>query len=419
MKKSLMLLTCGFCLAGSVSAQESVLKEADRMLKVEVPDHGKIASMLRGAMADPTTANNAKTWYLAGKNGFQTWQTGFEQYMIGNQPDKSNMSRSLVDGYGYFMKALSMDTVVDSKGKVKTKYSKDIVKLVSSNANAFKDAGVFLYESGDLAGAYHAWDIYSELPYQAFLGKDAPKADLDSIQGATYYNMGIFAYQADMKSDALESFLKAGRLGHGDVAYDNALAMATELGDRAQIESVANEAFAKYGKQSYIAALINLYIKEKEYNRALDMINKAIETTPDNAVLYNAKGILVENQVNEDGIAPEVADAANEEAMQLYKHASELDPSNAEAHYHYGRMLANSAYKISDSDEASQLSTAEYNKLREEKILPLFKQAAEELEKSIAIDKDANRQAFSILRNLYYNLGDEENMNRVAELELE
>lgn len=419
MKKLFMLLTCGLCLAGSASAQESVLKEADRMLKVEVPDHGKIATMLRNAMADPTTANNVKTWFLAGKNGFQTWQTGFEQYMIGNQPDKRNMSQSLIDGYGYFMKALSMDTVVDPKGKVKTKYSKDIVKLISSNATAFKDAGVFLYESGDLAGAYHAWDIYSELPHQEFLGKSAPVADNDSVQATTYYNMGIFAYQADMKPEALDAFLKAGRLGNGDVAYDNALAMATEIGDRAQIEEVANEAFAKYGKQSYIAALINLYIKEKDYDSALAMINKAIETTPDNAVLYNAKGILVENQVNEEGIAPEVADAANAEALQLYKRASELDPNNAEAHYHYGRMLANSAYKISDSDEASQLTTAEYNKLREEKILPLFKQAAEELEKCIAIDKETNRQAFSILRNLYYNLGDEANMNRVAELELE
>lgn len=417
--KKLLMLACGICLAASAFAQESVLKEADRMLKVEVPDHSKIASMLRNAMADPTTANNVKTWFLAGKNGFQTWQTGFEQYMIGNQPDKRNMSQALIDGYGYFMKALSMDTVVDAKGKVKTKYSKDIVKLVSSNASAFKDAGVFLYEVGDLSGAYHAWDIYSELPHQEFLGKSAPLADNDSVQATTYYNMGIFAYQADMKPEALDAFLKAGRLGNGDVAYDNALAMATEIGDRAQIEEVANEAFAKYGKQSYIAALINLYIKEKDYDSALAMINKAIETTPDNAVLYNAKGILVENQVNEEGIAPEVADAANAEALQLYKRASELDPNNAEAHYHYGRMLANSAYKISDSDEASQLSTAEYNKLREETILPLFKQAAEELEKCIAIDKETNRQAFSILRNLYYNLGDEANMNRVAELELE
>lgn len=415
--KKLLMLACGLCLTASAFAQESVLKEADRMLKVEVPDHAKIASMLKGAMADPTTAENVKTWFLAGKNGFQTWQTGYEQYLQGAQPDKVNMSRSLVDGYGYLLKALPLDTVVDAKGKVKTKYSKDIVKLISSNAGAFHDAGVFLYESNDLAGAYHAWEIYSELPTLAVLGKSAPAADNDSVQGATYYNMGIFAYQAGMKPEAMTAFLKAGRLGHGDVAYDNALAMASELGDRAMIQEIGNEAFAKYGKQSYIAELVNLYIREKEYDRALDMINKAIEGNPNNAILYNVKGVLVENQVNDENITPEAAAAANAEATELYKKATELDANNAEAHYNYGRMIANKAYKM--SDDAYELSAADYNKLREETLLPMFKQAAAELEQCIAIDKEANRQAFTILKNLYYNMGDEANMERISNLEFD
>lgn len=422
--KKLLMLACGICIAASAFAQEQVLKEADRMLKVEVPDHAKIASMLKQAMADPSTANNVKTWYLAGKNGIQTWQTGYELYMRGDRDkvDEVNMSRSLLEGYDFLSKAITMDTVVDAKGKVKTKYSKDIVKMIAENGvkGNFKMAASFLSDAKDMNAAYRALEIDMELPNLAFLGKSAPLPDLDSIRCMNYNYMGQLAYFANppMKAEAAEAWRNAGRLGNEE-CYDNAIAVASEIGDRELIESIANEAFAKYGKQSYIAALINLYVKEKEYDKALDMVNKAMVTNPDNAVLYNAKGILVENQVNEEGIAPEVAEAANAEALQLYKRASELDPNNAESHYHYGRMLANSAYKISDSDEVSQLSAVEYNKLREEKILPIFKQAAEELEKCIAIDKEANRQAFSILRNLYYNLGDEENMNRVTELERE
>ncbi len=157
--KKLLLLACGLVISGAAFAQEQVLKEAERMLKVEVPDHDKVASMLQGAMSDPATASNVKTWYLAGKNGFQTWQTGYEQYMQGNQPDKQKMSKALVDGYSYLLKALPMDTIVDPKGKVKTKYSKDIVKMIAGNASAFHDAGVFLYESNDMGGAYRAWEI--------------------------------------------------------------------------------------------------------------------------------------------------------------------------------------------------------------------------------------------------------------------
>lgn len=415
--KKLLLLACGLCLTGIAFAQESVLKDAERMLKVEVPDHAKIATMLKGAMADQTTAGNVKTWFLAGKNGFQTWQTGYEQYLQGANPDKVNMSRALVEGYSYLLKALPMDTVVDEKGKVKTKYSKEIVKLISQSPSSFHDAGVFLYESNDLAGAYHAWEIYQELPTLTFLGKAAPAPDNDSIRAADLYNMGIFAYQAGMKPEAMESFLRSGRLGHGEVAYDNALAMASELGDREKIAEIANEGFSKYGKQAYIAELINLYIREKQYDMALEMLDKSLEANPNSAVLLYSKGVLVENQVNEDGVSPEVVKEANAQALELYKQAAEADASNAEAHFHYGRMLANKAYAM--SDDATDLSVAEYNKLKADTLDPLFKQAAEELEKCIAIDKEANRQAFGILKNIYYNLNDEANMNRVSELELE
>lgn len=115
--KKLILLAFGLCLAGTAAAQQQTLKEAERMLKVEVPDHGKIAQILKGAMTDPSTANDVKTWYLAGKNGFQTYTTGYEQFQQGNQPDKVNMSRALLDGFTYFMRALPLDTIVDAKGK--------------------------------------------------------------------------------------------------------------------------------------------------------------------------------------------------------------------------------------------------------------------------------------------------------------
>ncbi len=417
--KKLMIMACAAMFAGAAFAQEDALKQADRGLKVEVPDHARIASLLEGAMADPSTANNPKTWYLAGKNGFQTFQTGYEQFQIGAKPDLVNMSRAIVSGYDYYMKALSLDTIVDPKGKVKTKYSKDIVKALAGSSQNFNDAGVWLYEANDLKGAYRAWEIMMGLPHLPQLGKSAPAEQPDSVQASTYYNMGIFAYQAGMKPEALSSFTKAARKGFGETAYDNALAMATELEDMAAVEEIATEAFAKYGKQNYIGSLVNIYVKKGEYEKALTMINKALESNPESAILYSVKGVLVENRTNEEDMPQEQMDALNAEALGYYKKATELDPNNAEAHFHYGRMLANKGYTISNSDTASSMSTPEYNKLQEEVIKPLFMQAVGELEKAIAIDKDTNRQAFSILRNLYYNLGDEVNMERISNLEME
>lgn len=413
-----MLVACGLLVASASFAQESALKEAKNGLKVEVPDHARIATLLEGAMQDPTTANNVETWFLAGKNGFQTWQTGWEQLQIGGNPDKIFMSRSIINGFDYYQKALPMDTVINNKGKVKTKYSKQILATLSQSMQNFYDAGVFLYEANDLKGAYRAWEIATSLPEMPQLGKNAPQAPADSILAERFFNMGIFAYQSEMKPEAMKAFIKSARLGQGEMAYDNALAMASELGDVAAIEEIANEAFQKYGKQTYIGALVNVYIKNGQHEKALNVVNKALEATPDNAVLYNVKGVLVENRTNDENISPEEAAKASAEAQELYKKSVELDPESAEARYNYGRVIANQAYKLSEDPATLEMSTEVYNQFKAEKIDPLFRQAAEQLEKAIAINPEANRQAFSILKNIYYNLGDDTNMNRIAELEL-
>lgn len=417
--KKLLLLAYVVMSAGAAFAQEAVLKEAERGLKVEVPDHKRIASLIETAMQDPGTNRLAKTWYLGGKNGFQTFQTGYEQFMVGAKPDLVYMSNSLLNGYDYYMKALSLDTIIDDKGKIKTKYSKDIVKALAASSQQFNDAGVWLYEANDMKGAYKAWNIMMSLPHLEILGKAAPAEMPDSAQATTYYNMGIFAYQSEMKREALDAFMKAAEKGYGETAYDNALAMANELEDIEAIERIATEAFQKFGKQTYIGSLVNIYVKRGEYEKALTMINKALESSPNSAILYCVKGVLVENRTNDENMDAAEKARTNEEAIGYYKRATELDPNNGEAHYHFGRMIANKAYMLGDSDEAAKMSTSEFNVFRDEQIVPLFRQAAEQLEQAIAIDPEQNRQAFTILKNIYYNLNDEENMKRVEELQLQ
>ncbi|MDE7334981.1 MAG: hypothetical protein K2N10_01545, partial [Muribaculaceae bacterium] len=109
--KKLLFVACGLLMAGTAFAQKDVLKAAKNKMSVEVPDHAAIASMLEGAMTNSETANDVYTWYLAGKNGFKTWQTGWEQLQIGGNPDKVKMSNAILNGYDYYMKAFTMDTV--------------------------------------------------------------------------------------------------------------------------------------------------------------------------------------------------------------------------------------------------------------------------------------------------------------------
>lgn len=417
MKKFMIMALCVASAAGAF-AQEDVLKNADRALKGETPNFVEISKSLRGAMADPTTANEARTWFLAGKAGFGQWDQALAALQLGGDVDRKASGRALLDGYKFYLKALPLDTVVDAKGKVKTKYSKDIVKNILAHYNDFYNAGAFLYEANDNAGAYEAWDIYTSMPQNTDLfGKAAPEAPADTIMAQNLYNMGIFAYSAQMYPEATEAFYKATLYDYpGCDAFNNAIACAGMSGDNDRKFAIAQEAFAKRGKENtgYIGEIINGYIDRKQFDNAMQWLDRAIAEDASNAQLYNAKGILVESQIPEDA-APEVAAAANEEALQLYKKAVDLQPENGMWNYHYGRMLSNKGVRIVDS--SSELPAAEYNKVLDEQVFPIYREALIYLEKAIAADPDNTRGAIPLLRNIYYNLGDDENMKRIESLQ--
>ena len=77
--------------------------------------------------------------------------------------------------------------------------------------------------------------------------------------------------------------------------------------------------------------------------------------------------------------------------------------------------LCEKAYAISDG--AKDATQAEYLKLREEQIDPLFREAASHLEEAYKLDEN-QRDALRYLRNIYYNLNDEENLKRIELLQL-
>ena len=68
-----MILACCVATAFGAVAQQQVLKDADRAMKSEGPKRHDIRAMLKGAMTNAETANDVKTWYLAGKNEFGNW----------------------------------------------------------------------------------------------------------------------------------------------------------------------------------------------------------------------------------------------------------------------------------------------------------------------------------------------------------
>ena len=382
-------LTCALTAFG----QMQVVKDAERAMKSAPEKYPQNIEALKPAMTNPETAEQAYTWFVAGKGAFDFFD---------KEVDKKALGHSLIDGYGYFQKALPLDTVVDAKGKTKTKYSKDMVKMIVGHYNDFSNAALYLWEVEDYAGAVEAWDLFVENRNNPVLVKNGLKAQPDSIYGEILFNMGIGNSLLQNNEGALKNFKDAISMGYTKKnAFDYAISAASSMNNAAEMAAIAEQAYPIYGAEDsrYIGYIINNYLDKKDFAVADAMIDKYLAADPDNAQLYFVKGVVLETENK------------NAEAKEAYKKAVELDPKNANALFRIGYTLYQEACAI-DEQEGGGLNNEEYKKLRETRIDPLFREASKYIEESYKLD-DQNSDARSVLRSIYYNLNDEENLKRV------
>lgn len=403
MKKIAIL---GLCFAGSVAAfaQSSVVKDVERQMKASPEKYPALLETLKPAFTDPESSQEAATFFVAGKGGFDYFDQLDTFKKIGKEVDDKSMGRAIIDAYGYFRQALPLDSMPDAKGKVKPKYSKDIFKIINSHYNDYDKAARYMWEAKDFDGAFEAWQVFVDLPNDPILGANAPKALPDSSIAEVHYNQALAAWQSNNFENAIKAFDNALAKGyHKKQLYDYAIAVAYNMHNPDLMAHYAELAYPIYGHEDdkYIGYIINAKIKAEKYDEAQSMLEKYIAEDPNNAQNYYVLGILYDSQNN------------FEKALENYEKAVKLDPNNAQALLQYGRQISNKAYTI--EDESGKLSPAEYNKVREEVINPIFRESVPYLEKAYQLDPENTRNALNLLRNIYYNLNDADNLKRIEE----
>lgn len=417
--KTLSIL--GLCLvtAVSASAQMNVVKEAER-----AGDIGEARKIIAPALTNEESKKEAYTWYVAGKKEFENFDNLYGKKALGQNVNGKDMGNSLVKGYEYYIVALPLDSVPeinkktgtpklnkDGSVKVKTKYSKDIINTITGHHNDFLQAGQFLYDAKDYAGAAKAWGIYVDMPSNQMFGKAAPKMPADTLVGQMLFYKGIAEWQSENLADANKSFSRALNTEFKDKQlYDYAMSVAAQLAEKckddsvaydaknAEVVSIARKANEIYGKEDskYISIVINDLIIKKEYAEAQTLLEQAIANNPTNSQLLNVMGVLLEAQKK------------NDEAMAYYQKAVETDPKSAKNQYDLGRMIYIQAASISEG--AANLDQAKYSKVHNEQVLPLLKKALPYLEEAYKLDETSSEYK-QLLRRLYYDL------NMGAELE--
>ena len=390
-----VLLTVALCVAASASfAQKKVVNEAQSIAKGSNADFGEARTLIKGALENPETKDDAKTWYVAGFIEDQQFNAERAKQILGQQPNEPVMYEALYGILPYFQKAYELDQLPNEKGKVKPKYTKDIKSILSANHVYLFNGGAYYFDKQEYKKAYDFFTQYveiSELPM--FAGTQTAEKD------STF--MTVQFYAAAAASLAKDSRLAIAALERAKNTpyrqYDVYQYLCYEYGEaRTAQDSVMLEKTFEEGMQVFpdsaffLNNLINTYIYSNRNEKALEMLNVAIQKNPNDANLYNVMG-----RVYETGLK----DYAN--AEKNFQIALEKDPNLTDALSNIGRIYYNQG--VNKLSEANMINDSK--KYQEElgmakdlfkKALPYYKKAHE-----AEPEKMDNMIA---LRGIYYNL---------------
>ena len=95
MKKTLFWLGIAMLSSASVFAQKQNVSKASNMLYQEPVDYAAAQEAIEMAKLDPTTAQEAKTWSVAGRIGYSMANKEVQKMYLNQQPDNSVMYKGL------------------------------------------------------------------------------------------------------------------------------------------------------------------------------------------------------------------------------------------------------------------------------------------------------------------------------------
>lgn len=407
MKKSFLALTCALA-AFTMSAQNDVIKQAESAMKGK-KDYNTVNQIIKPAQTNPETSSNAAVYYIPGKAAFNQYDKmlGLRQLGQLSKDDEVTMALVLTEGFDNFKKALPLDAVTDAKGKVKTKYTKDMQNVLIGHLNDLTVEGATLYNNGKYKDAYKSWMTFVEVEENpSFYGIEADKVYPDTVVADYLKNAGLAAYQDNDMALAAQSYKRAAEKGYAkEDVYKNGLSFAVNAKIPELIYFFASKGNEKFGDKDpfYINNLINYFLTNEKYDEAQQFLQNAINENPNVAQYYVLEGLILDEKKEAD------------QAFELYKKALTLEPQNGLANFQLGRSLYLKADKL---DTEFSGAPSAYPAFKEKELVPIYLEAIKYMEDAYKYDETNRHKALTLLEVLYYNTNNQAGMDSVKERKL-
>ena len=397
MKK--IVFTSVLCFLVTLSfGQKKVVSAAKNELKNNPSNITEARNLIKDALANPETANDAEAWYTAGQIENKQFDDQRSLEILGKQPDDAVMYGALQNILPYFLKAAELDQLPDAKGKIKPRFTKDIRSNVRANRPFYINAGLYAYEKKDYKTAYENFKLYGDIPnLDLFKGEKWDVAPRDTTELQIRYYAGLAASLLPDHEAAIAMYNDIKDRGYAENGvfketdiYQRLSYEYNQLNDSAGFEKIIKEGFTKFpGDEYYVSNLINSSINSGKFAEAVSYLEQAISQHPENAQLYDVLGQVYE------------ADKKTDDAIKYMKKALEMDPNNTEFLSHLGRIYFNMG--VEQRRVVDEISDPAKSKEASDQALNCFRQSMPFFEKVFELNPK-DKGAIFALRSIYYNL---------------
>ena len=388
-----VLVTIGLCLMTTVVfGQKKAVSDAERIAKDSKPDFNEARTLIKGAMENAETKDDAKTWYVAGLIEDTQFSTENMKQILGQKPDEAVMYEALGNILPYFKESYRLDQLPNEKGKVKPKYTKNIKGTLNANILYYLNGGAYFFDQRNYKRAHDFFEPYLEIADLPFM-KGEKAAARDSNFMIVQFYAAIAAMQMDDPQQAIKDLNRAKGTDYRrfDVYQSLCYVYDQVLKDTVGLEKTLEEGMKLFPDSSYfLNNMINVYISTKRNEQAMQLLNTAISKSPNNPQLYFALGSLYEVGLKDEA-----------KAEEAYKKALDLDPENPSNIFSVGRLYFNQG--VSLLDKANSLNDQNQYKAEKAKAEAMLRKALPFFEKAHKL-KPEEREYMIGLRGIYYNL---------------
>jgi hypothetical protein len=340
MKKSLLLvillmtITFGF-------GQKNVRQTASNFLKEGKLD--KAMETINQCILDPSTATDAKAWFIRGNIYLEIANSADEKY-------KALDPNALQQALDSYKKATEFDQ--------KKEFTEDIFAKVNWQRNNYFNQAV---------------DNYNKKKYtEAMLAFEYGANALSSINIMDTISLFYAAACAGLANDQVKAkqyyvdLLKQG--AKSSSIYISLSDIYRQEKDSSGALKVVRDGLKLYPDDfKLFLTETNIYLTFGETKKALRNLKLASEKDTSNQTVFFALGTIYDNISNDTLMSPNVREESFNSAIDAYKRAIKLNPAYFEPNYNIGALYVNKAATINDQANKLPLDAdAEFKKLKAE-----------------------------------------------------